>query len=703
MAEFQDLLIEIGTEELPPKALLKLVTAFAEGIEKGLEQAGLTYAEVKFYAAPRRLALVVRDLMVKQADRDQERRGPALAAAFDDDGMPTKALQGFARSCGVAPEALERLETDKGVWLVHRSIQAGKRTIELVPEIVEKSLAALPIPKRMRWANFDVEFVRPVHWVVLLFGQEVIEAEILGVKAGRETRGHRFHHPAALYIAEPAAYAPLLETEGHVIADYAVRREAILAQVVEAAVKAGGEAVIDEDLLDEVTALVEWPEALCGRFDERYLAVPDECLISSMQGHQKYFPVRNKETGKLLPNFITVSNIASTNVNSVISGNERVIRPRLEDAMFFYERDLEKPLESHNEQLKTVVFQKKLGTVYQKVERIRALSKYLAQQLAMSSDDIVHVQRAADLSKCDLVSEMVYEFPELQGIMGKYYALKQGEADLVAQALEEQYMPRQAGGDLPGHLVGEVLAVSDKLDTLCGIFAVGMIPTGDKDPFGLRRASLGILRVLIEKSHAVDLHDAIKVAAQPFADIAQDNKGTKLTVDDLAQRVFGYVTERLRSYFLDRSISPDVFEAVLARSPKCPYDFSRRVYAVSTFRGLPEASSLSAANKRISNILRQVSGEVPAQVDSGLLQQDQERALYQMLVSMTDEVTPLLDQQDYTAALTRLAQLREVVDVFFDHVMVMADDEVLKMNRVALLKSLNALFLRIADLSKLQG
>ena len=703
MAEFNDLLVEIGTEELPPKALKKLSAAFAKGIEQSLQQAGLAYEGVKTYAAPRRLAVMIQQLATRQEDQNQERRGPALAAAFDDEGMPTKALQGFARSCGVEPDALERMETDKGVWFVYRSVQAGKSTAELLPEIVEKSLAALPIPKRMRWADYSVEFVRPVHWVVLLFGQEVVECEILGVKSGRETRGHRFHHPESLYIAEPAAYAPMLETEGHVMPDFAARREAILGQVVEAAVKVGGEAVIDEGLLDEVTALVEWPVALCGRFDERYLQVPKECLISSMQEHQKYFPVRNKQTGELLPCFVTVANIVSSKVESVISGNERVIRPRLEDAMFFYQRDLGKPLQSRNEQLKTVVFQKQLGTVYEKVERVQSLAKHLGQTLNFNAEDLLKVQRAAELSKCDLVSEMVYEFPELQGIMGKYYANQQGEDATVAQAVEEHYLPVQAGGELPQTAIGDVLAIADKLDTLCGIFAVGLIPTGDKDPFALRRASLGVLRIVIEKEHSLNLRALIKTATAAFVDIAHDGKGKKISQEQLVGKIFAYVTDRMKGYFLDQKISADVFEAVLARSPEAPLDFSKRVHAVNVFRGMSAAESLAAANKRSSNILRKVEGPVPEKIDESLFQQDEERALHQALLKAADDVGPLLDKQDYTQALTQLSQLREAVDAFFDHVMVMADDEKLKMNRIALLRSLNDLFLRVADLSKLQG
>ncbi len=703
MADRQDLLVEIGTEELPPKALRRLANAFAKGIEEGLARLNLSHSDIHCYAAPRRLAVLIDQLDVRQPDQAQERRGPALTAAFDDDGMPTRALQGFARSCGVAVEALERLETDKGVWLAYRSVQPGKLTADLIASVIEKALFTLPVPKRMRWADFKVEFVRPVHWVVLMFGQDVIDAEILGIKTGRETRGHRFHHPEPLYLAEASAYSPLLETQGYVIADYEVRREAILAQVVEAAVKVGGEAVIDEALLDEVTALVEWPVAVCGRFDERFLTVPEACLISSMQGHQKYFPVRDQKTDNLLPYFITVANIVSRNVASVIAGNERVIRPRLEDAMFFYGRDIERTLESGNEQLKSVVFQKKLGTVYQKVERVKVLSVHLAGLLGFCAEDVTRVERAAELSKCDLVSDMVGEFPELQGIMGHHYALKQGEDKIVARALEEQYMPKQAGGDLPCSAVGDVLAVADKLDTLCGIFSIGLIPTGDKDPYALRRAALGVLRILIEKEHALDLHALMTFASRPFINVMQGPKGSEITSAELVDKIYGYATDRLKAYFSDKSIPADVFDSVQALALKDPFDFSQRVYAVNTFRAMAEAESLAAANKRISNLLRQVDGEISMQVNASLLQEKEEEALSRVVSAAHDDVLPLLEQKNYTQVLSRLAQLRGEVDAFFDHVMVMVDEPSLKMNRLALLKSLNSLFLRVADLSKLQG
>ncbi|HFA59662.1 MAG TPA: glycine--tRNA ligase subunit beta, partial [Rhodospirillales bacterium] len=530
----RDLLIEIGTEELPPKALRRLSGALAEGIREGLEKAGLGFGDLKPYASPRRLAVLVADLAEAQPDREELRRGPALAAAFDDDGCPTKAAEGFARSCGVAVEALERLETDKGAWLAYRLKQQGRPTTELVPDILDNALKRLPIPKRMRWGSLDVEFVRPVHWVVLLFGDEVIETEVLGVRTGRESRGHRFHHPGPLYIGEPGAYAPVLETEGRVVADLDARREAIRGQVIEAGRRLGGEALIDEDLLEEVTALVEWPVAVAGSFEERFLEVPAEALISTMQDHQKYFPVVDGE-GRLLPHFITISNIDSRDPEQVRLGNERVIRPRLSDAAFFWEQDRKRPLADRVEQLGDMIFQKKLGTLLDKSRRVSGLAGHIA---SLIEGDPALAERAALLAKCDLLTQMVYEFPELQGIMGRYYARHDGEPEEVAEALDEQYMPRFAGDELPRTRTGMALALADRLDTLVGIFAIGQAPTGDKDPFALRRAALGVLRILIERNLDLDLEDLLREAAARF----DEGIGAQAVVET----VFDFMMDRLR-------------------------------------------------------------------------------------------------------------------------------------------------------------
>ncbi len=703
MAEYRDLLIEVGTEELPPKALRRLAEAFLCGVEQGLHGAELAFEQSRYYAAPRRLAIQIDRLVASQTDKEQERRGPALTASFDDDGMPTKAARGFARSCGVEVDQLGRFETEKGAWLVFRRHQPGQPTKTLIPEIVSKALAGLPIPKRMRWADLEDEFVRPVHWIVLLFGEEVIDSEILGVRTGRETRGHRFHHPGTLYLAEPAAYAPLLETEGHVIVDFEVRREAIRAQALEAAVAVGGTAIISPELLDEVASLVEWPVALCGKFEKRFLALPDEALISSMQTHQKYFPVKD-EAGRLMPYFIAVANIESKTPEAIRKGNERVIRPRLEDAMFFYERDRKISLDERREELKNVIFQKQLGTLYDKVDRISDLTQYMANALGLDRETTARALRAANLSKCDLLTEMVGEFPELQGIMGREYAMAQGELSATALALDEQYMPRHAGDTVPSVIEGQLLAIADKLDTLCGIFAIGQPPTGDKDPFALRRAALGVLRIIIEREMALDLRAVINEAVLHFKNVTPSSTaGSAIARHDVASQVFNFMMDRLRAYYLDAGIRPDVFEAVLEREPLHPYDFEKRVRAVTRFRALPEAESLAAANKRIHNILRQASDTIPAALEENALTEDAERELYLEIKALEAEVEPLFARQDYEQALMRLAVLRVPVDGFFDKVMVMTDDRTLRRNRLALLKNVNTLFLRVADFSRLQG
>lgn len=692
----RDFLVELGTEELPPKALSKLSNAFTSGVVEGLKKAGLEHGEVESFASPRRLAILIKDLAEGQPDKKTERRGPAVQAAYDAEGLPTKAVQGFARSCGVEVEQLETLETDKGAWLVHRGEEKGKPTQALVPEIVQQSLDKLPIPKRMRWGDLAAEFVRPVHWLVLLFGDEVIDAEILAVNSGRETRGHRFHHPETIHISEPSVYASLLETEGRVVANFNDRRAAVRGLVKEAAIKLGGTAVIDEDLLDEVNSMVEWPVAVAGSFEERFLDVPAEALISAMKGHQKYFHVVDGN-GKLMPNFITVSNIDSKDLSAVSAGNERVIRPRLADAEFFWNQDCKQPLAARGKALKSVVFQKELGTVYEKSERIAALAGLIAEQLGGRRTE---GEQAGRLAKCDLMSEMVGEFPELQGIMGRYYAHKDGEAESVAEAMDEQYMPRFAGDELPRGAVGQAVAIADKIDTLVGIFGIGQPPTGSKDPFALRRAALGVLRIIIERGLALDLSVLIDES------IASYRVGGKEFDSKLDGQVFAFMMERLRVYYADAGIAVDVFEAVSAVSPTRPYDFDQRVRAVNAFRELAEAESLAAANKRASNILRQAGekGEKPsASVNVSLLQERAETALAERVSAVAEAVKPALEKFDYTAALQEMAALRESVDAFFDEVMVMAEDDAVRLNRLALLNTLRNLFLQVADVSKLQS
>lgn len=686
-----DLLIEIGTEELPPKALLTLSRAFEKGISEGLQQADLAYEGIKAFASPRRLAVLITALADKQPDKDVERRGPAVNAAFGDDGCPTKAAQGFAGSCGVSVEELETLETDKGSWLVFRQKQSGQPTAELIPDIVRASLDKLPIPKRMRWGDLDAWFVRPVHWVVLLFGDKVIEAEILSVQSGRETRGHRFHHPDTIYIPAPGEYEVLLESEGKVIADFDRRRIAVRGQIEQAASQHKAMAVIDEALLDEVTAMVEWPVAVTGQFDKRFLDVPQEALISTMKSNQKYFHLVDKQQ-QLLPYFITISNIESKQPEQVQKGNERVIRPRFADAEFFWTQDKQTSLANRLESLKTVVFQQKLGTLYDKTLRIEKLASFIADQL---QDNKQLAIRAAQLCKCDLMTEMVGEFPELQGIMGRYYAQHDGEEPQVANALDYYYKPRFAGDDLPDDVISQSVALADRLDTLTGIFAIGQVPTGDKDPFALRRAALGVLRILIEQQLDLDLHSLLDKAASGF--------DKKLKAADAVEPLIEFILDRLKAYYHDQGIRADVLDAVTANRPTRPLDIEQRLKAVDHFRQLDAAESLAAANKRIGNILKKIEGKLPQKIETRLLQDPAEQQLHDRLTGLQQRVNEQVELANYQQALSQLAELREPVDKFFDDVMVMADDKKLRDNRVALLNNLHQLFLQIADISRLQG
>lgn len=693
----RDLLVEIGTEELPPKALQKLSAAFLAGVKAGLEEAGLGFSLIREYAAPRRLALLVENLEERQADRETQRRGPALTAAFGDDGCPTRAADGFAKSCGLnSVDDLERLETDKGAWLAYTIKEAGKSAEELIPAIVQKSLDDLPIPRRMRWGAGTAEFVRPVHWVVLLFGDKVIDAEILGIAAGRTTCGHRFHHPMAMTLFEALAYAPLLESQGHVIADFASRREAVQAQVAEVAIQHGGVAIIDPALLDEVTSMVEWPVAVFGNFDKRFLDVPAECLISSMKGHQKYFHVVDGK-GALMPCFITVSNIDSKDIEQVRKGNERVIRPRLSDAEFFWHQDKKRKLADRIASLDTVVFQKQLGTLGAKAARISALAGSIARQLGANER---HATRAAELAKCDLLCEMVFEFPELQGIMGHYYANNDGEDPAIAQAIEDHYLPRFAGDKLPADVIGQAVSIADKLDSLVGLFAIGQPPTGQKDPYALRRASLGVLRICMECDLDLDARELISEAVKNYQGLAPHLDVPANIIDE----VFDFILGRLHVYYGNQDFAADEIDAVLSLRPGRLRELDQRLRAVAAFRKLPEAASLTAANTRITNILKKaVDGSWPEHVDTALLSEEPEKTLANVITIMRKNLEPLLDNGDYTGALSELAALREPVDAFFDHVMVMADDVAIRNNRLALLDSLRTLFLRIVDLSRLQG
>jgi len=690
MVDKQDLLIEIGTEELPPKALKRLSQAFEEALRSGLQQQALGFEAIRRFATPRRLALLASGLDTAQADQQTERKGPALQAAFDPDGTPTKAAVGFARSCGVTVRDLETQESSKGGWLVFRQVKQGHSAAELIPGLVEQALAALPIPKRMRWGERSEEFVRPVHWVVLVLGDQVIPGRVLGTDAGGSTRGHRFHHPDSLEIPSPAAYAELLRDSGKVVADLDQRKRMIRQQVEQVATSAGARALVDPDLLDEVTALVEWPVAILGRFDPRFLEVPAEALVKTMQEHQKYFPVVNGQ-GELQPNFIAIANIESREPEQVRAGNERVIRPRFSDAAFFWEQDLKQPLEAQISSLKTVVFQERLGSLHDKSQRIANLAREIADRLGM---DPALAERAAKLCKCDLMTQMVGEFPSLQGTMGRHYAQAGGEPPQVVAAMEEHYLPRHAGDRLPQTACGQSLAIADRLDTLMGIFAIGQKPSGVKDPFGLRRAALGVLRILIETPLDLDLEQLLRSAAA--------NLETRVSAGHVVPEVFDYMMDRLKAYYGDRGMAADLVDAVLAQRPTRPNDLDRRIKAVDEFRRLPEAASLAAANKRIRNILRKAQDEVPHRPVIELLRDRSEKELARLVSDHAERVAPLFRAGQYTEALTQLAQLREPVDRFFDEVMVMCDEPDLRRNRLALLASLEALFLGAADLSRLQ-
>ncbi|MDH5180084.1 MAG: glycine--tRNA ligase subunit beta [Gammaproteobacteria bacterium] len=697
----RDLLIEIGTEELPPKALKKLAAAFCDETITGLQTAGLNYQTIKTYASPRRLALLITALEAAQADKEVERRGPALQAAFDGEGNPTKAAEGFARSCGVTVNDLGKLETDKGSWLVYNVKEQGRPTAELIPDLVRTALDKLPIPKRMRWGDLDAQFVRPVQWVVLLFGDEVIDTDILSVQSGRETRGHRFHHPDTIYIPRPSEYEVLLESEGRVIADFDRRRDTVRARVEEVAAKSGGEAVIDEALLDEVTAMVEWPVPVLGNFEKRFLDVPQEALISTMKANQKYFHLVDKK-GKLLPHFITISNIDSKDISKVREGNERVIRPRFSDAEFFWKQDRKHRLEDRIEKLKSVVFQKELGTLYDKTLCVSRLAETIADVIGA---DRQVAQRAAMLSRCDLMSEMVFEFTELQGIMGRYYATHDKEPGEIPQALDEFYMPRFAGDDLPASKTGQCIALAERIDTLIGIFGIGQPPTGSKDPFGLRRAALGVLRIMIESRLDLDLKQLIEQAINQRSEVKGGAAQTWAAIankQDVAGQVYEFLMERLRAYYQDQGVAYDTFDAVLAMQPARPLDFDARIKAVEAFRKLKEAESLAAANKRISNIIKKAEVKIADSYTDALLKDKEEQALAKQLAKVSKQVEPLLAKQDYTKAMQAMAELRDTVDAFFDKVMVMADDTKLRDNRLALLNQLRNLFLGVADISVLQ-
>ncbi|VEC02234.1 Glycine--tRNA ligase beta subunit [Cedecea lapagei] len=683
-------LVEIGTEELPPKALRSLAESFAANVTAELDAANIAHGEVKWFAAPRRLALKIANLAASQPDREVEKRGPAVSAAFDAEGKPSKAAEGWARGCGITVDQAERLATDKGEWLMYRAHVKGESVQALLPNMIATSLAKLPIPKLMRWGASDIQFVRPIHTVTLLLGDELVPATILGIQSDRVIRGHRFMGEPEFTLDNADQYPQVLQERGKVIADYEARKAVIKRDAEEAARKIGGQADLSESLLEEVTSLVEWPVVLTAKFEEKFLAVPAEALVYTMKGDQKYFPVYATD-GKLLPNFIFVANIESKDPVQIISGNEKVVRPRLADAEFFFNTDRKKRLEDNLPRLETVLFQKELGTLRDKTNRIEALSGWIAGQIGA---DVNHATRAGLLSKCDLMTNMVFEFTDTQGVMGMHYARHDGEAEDVAVALNEQYQPRFAGDALPSNLVACAVAIADKMDTLAGIFGIGQHPKGDKDPFALRRAALGVLRIIVEKNLPLDLQTLTEEAVRLY--------GSKLTNTNVVDEVIDFMLGRFRTWYQEEGHAVDTIQAVLARRPTKPADFDARMKAVSHFRTLEAAASLAAANKRVSNILAKSDEVLNDTVRASVLKEAEEIRLATSVVVLRDKLQPYFAEGRYQEALEELANLREPVDAFFDKVMVNAEDKDLRINRLTLLTRLRELFLQVADISLLQ-
>ena len=690
MPEKADFIFELGTEELPPVALKTLISAFEKDVVDQLGLAGLLFSECKSFASPRRLAIRVTDCSLQQPDTTIDKKGPAIQAAFDQEGKPSKAAEGFARSCGVEVSELGRQKTDKGEWLSYQLTEKGKTAAELLPAIIQTALDNLPIPKRMRWGDSNAMFVRPVHWVLFLLGENVVNCKILGKPSGNVTYGHRFHHPEAITIDSASDYEEQLSKSGNVIADYEKRKSLIEDQLNQAAQSLNGHVPLDSALLDEVAALVEWPVAVVGNFDQEFLAVPHEALILTMKKNQKYFPVFDKDE-KLLNHFITIANIESSNPETIQLGNERVIRPRLADAKFFWEQDARKTLEDRLETLKSIVFQKQLGSIYDKSVRVSRLASHIANLIGGNPD---LAERAGLISRCDLVTEMVYEFADMQGIMGRYQAQRDGENPEIAQAMDEIYMPRFSGDQLPRTQTGIALAIADRLDTITGIFGIGLKPSGTKDPFALRRASLGLLRILREYSLSINLHDLITESIK----LHGNNQNENATSSD----VNTYILDRLNGIFAEDGVSTKLVQAVASVNPGNVIDFQNRIAAVEAFSQLPESENLAAANKRIQNILKKTKQQIPVKTDTGLFELDQESNLYNMLTVKEKDIEPLLVNDNYQQILLSLVELKQPIDEFFDHVMVMAEDNNIRLNRLSLLQRVHQLFFKVADISVLQ-
>lgn len=693
MSQHQDFLVEIQTEELPPKSLKKISEAFRDNIQKNLDQAQLTYSNIHAYATPRRLAVIVSELLSAQADQTIERKGPSVKAAYDKEGKPTPACLGFAKSCGIELENISTTKTDKGEWLYFKGTKPGEQTIQLLPEIVQQALTKLPIPKPMRWGNHSQSFIRPVHHVMMLFGKDIVEAEIFGLNAGRVTVGHRFLSPDAITLKNASDYHNTLHKKGHVMVDFDEREKFIvenISNVVHKQLDNTAEAVIDSSLLNEVTALVEWPTILIGQFDENFLKVPQEALISAMQGHQKCFPVKNSEN-KLLNYFVITSNIQSKKPEEVIQGNERVMAARLADAEFFYNTDCETTLAEHIDRLKTITYQEKLGSIYDKTIRIKNLAAIIASHIHANES---YTTRAAQLCKADLVTNMVGEFPELQGTMGYYYAKNDSEPEVVAQAIVEHYQPSFAGDMVPSTLEGTAVALADKLDSLVGLFGIGQIPTGEKDPFGLRRAALGVIRLIVEKKLHFDITKLIAFTVEQF---------NSLTEESFEQRLTQFIDDRFKSYVLDNNITADVFNSVSQLNITEPYEAYCRMHAVQHFKTLPEAAALASANKRVNNILGKQKGDFNGNtINETLFETDIEKNLATLITEHQATTTSSINEGDYQQALEKLATLQQPIDQFFEEVMVMAENEEVKTNRLTLLSQLRQLFLQVADIAVLQ-
>ncbi len=691
MTARHDLIIEIGSEELPAIGLEALAQAFAQGICTGLEKQSLEYASSHSFVTPRRLAVRVDGVMDGQSDRVELRRGPALDQAFDENGKPTRAATGFAASCQVSVDELVTIENDKGKWLAIRQTIPGRKTTELLQEIINHALSGLPVKKRMRWNCHAFEFIRPLQWLLVVYDGKPVDLEIMNLHGADVTRGHRFLAPAEIRIESAGRYQDLLREKGMVIADFAERKAKIMAQLQRLANEQHGRVLVNPALLDEVTGLVEWPVALAGQFNNEFLDLPREVLIATMEKHQKSFALED-DHGRLLPVFIAISNLESKSPQQVVKGNEKVLQPRLSDAAFFWKRDLSQSLDAHGRRLAAVMYQETLGSLADKTSRIGQLAGRIARQLAL---DPVPAERAGQLCKCDLVTDMVGEFPDLQGNMGKYYAQQDGEASQVAMAIEEHYLPRFAGDRLPENAHGQVLALADKLDTLCGIFSIGQVPTGDRDPFGLRRSALGVLRILIEKRLGLDLPECLEAAAGLYTH--------EFDKDQTIKQAFDFIMERLRRYYQDQGIETPVFDSVFEKLPGSPLDFDLRLRAVLEFRRMPEAVNLASANKRIGNILKQAAIHNTIPVDESLFTEPVEKALFKQAADMRDEVDQLVEKSNYTEALKLLSGLQSTIDSFFDNVLVMDEDDNVRNNRIALLKSVSDMFLGIADISRLSA